>query len=133
MVPVKIWLIFTVFCRVVDTAASIGYVAACAAVVDPPLRPQPDNIGLKDALANALAETLMKSRRVTLLLKVESMLFVGFSIGLLITFHLLSFRSIDGQNRGALSGSFAESMPSHIALSTARLPWASSVTVQMVS
>ncbi len=37
------------------------------------------------------------------------------------------------QKGGAVSGSFVESMPSHSALSTVRSPWASSVTVQMVS
>lgn len=37
------------------------------------------------------------------------------------------------QNCGGLAGSAAELMPSHITLLTVTLPWASSLTVQMVS
>ncbi len=46
---------------------------------------------------------------------------------------LRSRRCGDGQNRGAVTGSFAESMPSRSALATVRSPLASRVTVQMVS
>lgn len=37
------------------------------------------------------------------------------------------------QNCGGVAGSAAELMPSHMALFTVKLPWASSFTVQMVS